>query len=140
MIFLGAFLFGLLLQLLVPLPRMAPTYMPSVAGMLALAGILLLVGSLRKFWSAGTHARHSMPTTAMVTSGPYRFTRNPMYVGVLCLYLALACWMRQLWPVVLWPIVVWLLTVYVIRAEEAFLSRRFGGEYEAYRTRVRRWI
>ena len=108
--------------------------------MLALAGILLLIGSLRKFWSAGTHARHTRPTTAMVTSGPYRLTRNPMYVGVLCLYLAVACWLRQLWPVLLSPVVVRLLTTYVIRPEEAFLARQFGPDYEAYRGRVRRWV
>jgi protein-S-isoprenylcysteine O-methyltransferase Ste14 len=63
-----------------------------------------------------------------------------MYAGVLCLYLALACWMRQLWPVLLAPIVVWLVSVWVIAPEEAFLVRQFGAEYEAYRARVRRWV
>jgi protein-S-isoprenylcysteine O-methyltransferase Ste14 len=140
LVYAGVFLIGLLLQLLLPLPRIARAYSPSLAGILALAGILLLIGSLRKFWSAGTHARHTRPTTAMVTSGPYRLTRNPMYVGVLCLYLAVACWLRQLWPVLLSPVVVWLLTTYVIRPEEAFLARQFGSDYEAYRGRVRRWV
>lgn len=140
LVYAGVFLLGLLLQLLLPLPRIARAYSPSIAGILALAGILLLIGSLRKFWSAGTHARHTQPTTAMVTSGPYRLTRNPMYVGVLCLYLAVACWLRQLWPVLLSPVVVWLLTTYVIRPEETFLARQFGPDYEAYRERVRRWV
>jgi protein-S-isoprenylcysteine O-methyltransferase Ste14 len=139
-IYAGVFLLGLVLQVLLPLPMIARAYSPSLAGLLALAGILLLVGSLRRFWSAGTHARHTRPTTTVVTSGPYRFTRNPMYVGVLCLYLALACAIRQLWPVLLSPMVVWLLSVWVIRSEEVFLARQFGTEYEKYRTRVRRWV
>lgn len=137
---MGVFLLALLLQLMIPLPRISPAISPSLAGLLALAGILLFVGSLRKFWSAGTHARHTRPTTAVVTSGPYRFTRNPMYVAVLCLYLALACWMRQLWPVVLSPLVVWLLALFVIRYEEDYLAEKFGDEYAAYKGRVRRWV
>ena len=139
-VYAGVFVLGLILQVLLPLPAISRIYSPSLAGVLALAGVLLLVGSLRKFWSAGTHARHSKPTTAIVTSGPYRFTRNPMYVGVLCLYLALACWMRQLWPVVLSPLAMWLLTTWVIKPEEEFLGRQFGTEYQEYRARVRRWV
>jgi protein-S-isoprenylcysteine O-methyltransferase Ste14 len=133
-------LLGLLLQVIAPLPRISPALSPSLAGVLALTGILLFVGSLRKFWSAGTHARHTMPTTTVVTSGPYRFTRNPMYLAVLCLYLALACWLRLLWPIVLSPAIVWLLTVLVIRPEEDYLALKFGDEYAVYRARVRRWV
>lgn len=140
LIYAGVFLLGLVLQVLIPLPAISRTYRPSLSGILTLAGILLLVGSLRKFWSAGTHARHTRPTTAVVMSGPYRFTRNPMYVGVLCLYLAFACWLGQLWPILLAPVLLALLTAWVIGPEEAFLARQFGTEYDSYRARVRRWV
>ena len=139
-IYAGAFLLGLVLQFLVPLSEIPESIRPSVGGVLALAGILLLVGSLRKFWSAGTHARHTRPTTTVVVSGPYRFSRNPMYLGVLCLYLALAGWLGQLWPILLAPVIVWLMTSLVIRYEEEYLGSKFGAEYDAYRSRVRRWI
>jgi protein-S-isoprenylcysteine O-methyltransferase Ste14 len=134
------FLLAWALEFIVPLPRISPRISTSVAGVLALAWILLMIGSFRKFWSAGTSVLPIRPTTAIVTSGPYRFTRNPMYVSLLCLYLAVACWLRLLWPVLLTPLVVWLVTRFVIAQEEQYLTRKFGAQYTAYQSRVRRWV
>jgi hypothetical protein len=79
-------------------------------------------------------------SSVLVTWGPYRFTRNPMYVSLLLAYLGEAGILRQIWPVALLPLVLAYLNWIVIPVEEAKLSQVFGEAYETYRARVRRWI
>jgi len=76
----------------------------------------------------------------LVTSGPYRMTRNPMYVGLALAYLGEAGILKQVWPVILLPLMLAYLNWIVIPLEEARLTEAFQGDYEGYRTRVRRWI
>jgi protein-S-isoprenylcysteine O-methyltransferase Ste14 len=75
-----------------------------------------------------------------VTGGPYRRTRNPMYVAMTLLYLGASLLMNGLWPLLALPVVLAALTFAVIRREERYLSSAFGAEYDAYRRRVRRWL
>ena len=72
--------------------------------------------------------------------GPFRFTRNPLYLGLALLYLGIALWLGVLWPVVLLPALILLVQQVVILREEAYLESRFGEAYRAYRARVRRWF
>lgn len=76
----------------------------------------------------------------MVTNGPYRFTRNPMYLGFTLLYLGAAFWVNTAWPVILLPLVLAVMHYGVIVREEAYLERVFAEEYRTYRQRVRRWL
>lgn len=76
----------------------------------------------------------------LVISGPYRFTRNPMYVGLTCVYLGEAGLLNQIWPVIFLPLMIAYLNWTVIPLEEGKLNETFPGEYEEYRSRVRRWI
>ena len=76
----------------------------------------------------------------LVTSGPYRFTRNPMYVGLILAYLGEAGLQKQVWPIVLLPLVISYLNWMVIPVEEAKLNEVFPEEYGEYRSRVGRWI
>jgi protein-S-isoprenylcysteine O-methyltransferase Ste14 len=80
------------------------------------------------------------PAGTLVTSGPYAFTRNPMYVSLVILTIAFALFLNSWWIVIL--LIPALLTVQqiVIVPEEQYLRRRFGAEYEAYMRRVRRWV
>jgi len=80
------------------------------------------------------------PTTALVITGPYRFTRNPMYLGFLLLYIGVSCWFGWIWPLLLAPLLVWLIRVFVIEREERYLDRKFGQEYWRYKAQVRRWL
>jgi protein-S-isoprenylcysteine O-methyltransferase Ste14 len=80
------------------------------------------------------------PATTLVTDGPYRFTRNPMYLGMALLYLGLALGFGLLWAVALLPVIVVIVDRVVIGREEAYLEAKFGDEYRAYKERVRRWI
>jgi protein-S-isoprenylcysteine O-methyltransferase Ste14 len=130
---------GLLLDRWHPLPFLAP----AIASWIGIPLVLLcLIGfpAVLAFRRAETSPNPWRPTTALVTSGPYRFTRNPMYLGMALLYLGGICWGNSLWPLFALPIVLWVMQVGVIAREEAYLESLFGEEYRAYRSRVRRWI
>jgi protein-S-isoprenylcysteine O-methyltransferase Ste14 len=77
---------------------------------------------------------------ALVIEGPYRFTRNPMYLGLLLLYLGITCWFGFVGPLLLAPVLVWVIGVWVIVREERYLERKFGNEYRRYQAQVRRWL
>jgi protein-S-isoprenylcysteine O-methyltransferase Ste14 len=97
-------------------------------------------------WALWLFARHEtgllpgQATTAMIESGPYRLTRNPLYVGLLALYLGLALLAPTFWGLVLFPAAVLLVHWGAIRPEERFLRDRFGAAYDDYARRVRRWL
>lgn len=80
------------------------------------------------------------PATKIVESGPYRFTRNPMYSGLTTAYLGI-CWIMNMgWPVIVLPLVLIALHHLVILREERYLESAFGQQYESYRQRVGRWL
>jgi protein-S-isoprenylcysteine O-methyltransferase Ste14 len=94
-------------------------------------------------WLFGRHQTGLLPgqaTNAMIEQGPYRLSRNPLYVGLLALYLALALLVPSSWALVLFPVAVLLVLWGAIRPEERFLRERFGASYEDYTHRVRRWL
>lgn len=112
-----------------------------------IAGLLLIVSSgvflapaMAAFRAAKTKPQPWKPTTALVAAGPYRITRNPMYVAFTLLYAGIALWMNTVWPFIVLPVVLVVMQFFVIHREERYLDRKFGDEYRAYRARVRRWI
>jgi protein-S-isoprenylcysteine O-methyltransferase Ste14 len=92
------------------------------------------------FWRAGTTLMPNRPASRLVVEGPYRFSRNPMYLGLTTLYLGVALMLNSVWVLALLPGVLLLLQTGVIRREERYLEGAFGPGYQAYRTRVRRWL
>lgn len=97
-------------------------------------------------WSLWLFARHETgllpggPTMSLIEEGPYRLSRNPLYVGLLVLHLAIAVLVPSFWAVVALP-VSWVLVWWgAVRPEERFLHERFGAPYDAYTRRVRRWL
>jgi protein-S-isoprenylcysteine O-methyltransferase Ste14 len=104
------------------------------------AGVLLPLSAAVLFRRAGTTPNPTRPTTALVVRGPYRFTRNPMYLGLALLYVGGALLVNSLWPLVFLPGVLVVVQRQVIVREEAYLERTFGEAYRAYRARVRRWF
>ena len=79
-------------------------------------------------------------SSALVTAGPYRFTRNPMYLGMVLVLVGTAILMGTVSPIVVIPLFAWLIAVRFIRFEEAMLEGRFGETFVDYKRRVRRWI
>jgi protein-S-isoprenylcysteine O-methyltransferase Ste14 len=91
----------------------------------------------------GRHETGLLPgeaTKEMIEEGPYRLSRNPLYVGLLTLYLGLGLLTPTLWGLVLFPAAVLLVLWGAIRPEERFLHVRFGAQYDDYARRVRRWL
>lgn len=107
---------------------------------LAVAGVGLIAFALGLFRRAGTDPLPMRPTTALVFSGPYRYTRNPMYLGMALVYAAAAILFDLPWALVLLPVVLLVIQTQVIVREERYLDAKFGEEYRAYRKRVRRWL
>ena len=110
-------------------------------GALLLAGGLALVGwGMVTFLNGRTPIMPIRPARALVTSGPYRFTRNPMYVGLTALYVGVALLANLAWPMVLLPAVLLAMNALVIGREERYLLAEFGETYEAYCKARRRWL
>ncbi|MPY89087.1 MAG: isoprenylcysteine carboxylmethyltransferase family protein [Luteitalea sp.] len=105
-----------------------------------LTGVALVVYTRMLFIRAGTSVFPNRPTTALVRSGPYRFSRNPMYVSLSLITLALAFLLNTAWLVFFLALAVALVDRTIIQREERYLERRFGDAYRAYCARVRRWI
>jgi protein-S-isoprenylcysteine O-methyltransferase Ste14 len=97
-------------------------------------------------WSLWLFVRHQtgllpgQATRTIIQEGPFRVSRNPLYVGLLALYLGLALLAPTLWGLVLFPAAVLLVLWGAIRPEERFLHERFGAPYDDYTRRVRRWL
>ena len=111
-----------------------------VGPLLLFIGLLLVIPALTAFRRLKTHPQPWRPSTALVIEGPYRITRNPMYVGFTLLSLGITCWVNSRWPLVALVIVLPVMQYLVIRREERYMERRFGDQYRDYRRRVRRWI
>lgn len=113
---------------------------------LVLGGIALAAGTVLFFWGLWTFYRArtgimlQQDASHVVQSGPYRFSRNPMYVGSTIGYVGLALLFNLAWPVVLLPVVLIVLTLTVILREERYMQSRFGSTYDAYCSRVPRWL
>ncbi len=138
--YVAAFLVGVVFELILP-TSWPPVGVRLAAALLAGGAWLALDGAAMVFFRrAGTSMVPMNPTTALVTSGPYRFTRNPMYVGMAFLYVALAFAFGVIWALVFLPIVIVVIDRFVIAREEPYLERKFGQAYRDYKARVRRWL
>lgn len=140
LIYVVIFGLGLLLHLIAPL-AFVPRLPARVAALILLGCYVLLFGwSYRLFRHANTSMVPVRPSTALIVTGPYRLTRNPMYVSLLCLYIALALWFGVTWALLFIPIVMLTVQRMAIAKEERYLEQRFGEAYRQYRAQVRQWL
>jgi protein-S-isoprenylcysteine O-methyltransferase Ste14 len=112
----------------------------SLGSALVLTGVVLAASFIRAFRRGGTPINPGEPATALITAGPYRFSRNPGYLGMALAYAGIAILSGALWVLALLVPVLFLIDRGVIRREERHLERRFGDEYLHYKGRTRRWI
>jgi protein-S-isoprenylcysteine O-methyltransferase Ste14 len=140
LVVLASLLSGVLLTVAWPLP-FVPHLLRLPAGCLLVAMAAALFSySIKEFRMAGTPVPGNKPATAIVRAGPYRFSRNPIYLAFFALHLGLAILVNSLWLVAtLIPTVV-IIAVVVVPREERYLSERFGVEYLQYKAGVRRWL
>jgi len=112
-----------------------------IGGLIAVASVLILVvWPARQFQQSGQDPKPWTPTPEMVVHGPYKFTRNPMYLGMLLFCIGFTIILSDLWILILTPVCGWLIYYFAIRHEEAYLEEKFGDAYRAYQAGVRRWI
>ena len=141
LIFLGYLLSALILQwwvVALPFPWASP--LRIVGGVLLIGGVLLCGSAVGEMRKAHTTPDPHMPTEALVTSGPYRFTRNPIYLGFLLIYLGFTLLAGTLWGLLFSPFLIGTITRSIIHAEESYLERKFKAEYTRYFSSVRQWI
>lgn len=121
----------------------APVLAPPLSWLGALpagAGLVLAAGGVGAFRLAGTPVLPFAPSTALVTTGMYRLTRNPMYLGITLILFGAACMLGSVGAFLPLPPLVWILQQGYIVREERFLAEIFGSEYLQYQRRVRRWL
>jgi len=135
-----AFVTGLVANWIVPQVFASPQVVMPIGGVLLTAGALLAVLGKRTLELAGTSASPLQPVKALVITGPFRFTRNPLYLARTLLYVGLALVMDTPWPLLTLVPVVLLVHYGVVLPEERYLAERFGRAYEHYQARVRRWL
>ncbi len=141
-LFVGTLVVALLVDRLVwrlplDLPD-APRY--GIGGILVLLGAVLLFFAATSFARAGTGVRHKAGSSALVTSGPHAFTRNPMYLGMALAYAGFALLADSLVALLALAPLLLVIQFGVIAVEERFMEATFGDDYRAYKKRVRPWI
>jgi protein-S-isoprenylcysteine O-methyltransferase Ste14 len=142
-VFILAYFIGVGLEHLLPLRlgvEVGERATVWVGAALFTAGAFIAGWGLVTFHRARTTTVPGKTSAQLVTWGPYRFTRNPMYVGLAIAYLGEAFLLRHVWPAVLLPLVLAYVNWVVIPVEQARLTEGFGAEYAAYQRRVRRWL
>jgi protein-S-isoprenylcysteine O-methyltransferase Ste14 len=139
-VYLAAIALGLLLHFVWPVRLVPhPVSVPLGATAVLLAGALFLY-AVRTFRTAGTPVPGNRPTTAIVRTGPYRWSRNPIYLSFTLLQLGVAFWVNSLWLLVTLIPAVALMSFVVIPREEHYLETRFPADYMPYKASVRRWL
>ena len=140
MIYLGVLGLGLLLEWLRPTRLLRWPLAVAVGSTILIGGVVGLTASIRTVWRAQTPVDPYKATTAIVTDGLFRFSRNPIYVSDTFLYVGLSLALNAGWALALTPVLVWIVHVGVIRREEEYLERKFGNDYLRYKQQVRRWV
>lgn len=139
-LYAGALAAGAALDWLIPLPIVTARagFAPGVT--LIVVALALAAWCFGLFRRAGTNVPTNKPATAIVTEGPYRFSRNPIYVALTTLSAGVALWANSWWMLGLLIPTFVIMNIGVIEREERYLAAKFGDEYMAFKARVRRWL
>jgi protein-S-isoprenylcysteine O-methyltransferase Ste14 len=140
LIFIAVLLVGVLLSLVFPVSFLPPMVTLLTGAVFFVLPFGLGLMALRAMRRARTSVNPYKPTTVLLTEGPFRVSRNPMYLGMVVQYVGLALLFNSLWAIVLLPLALVIIHLTVIKREERYLELTFGEQYRVYKTKVRRWI
>jgi protein-S-isoprenylcysteine O-methyltransferase Ste14 len=140
LVYLGSILLGLVLHFAWPLPLVRQPVGALIGAGVILMAVGLFVTAVRTFRAAGTAVPGNRPTTAIVRTGPYRFSRNPIYLAFSALQVGIALWVGSIWLLITLVPALALMSFWVIPREERYLEARFSSEYLSYKSSVRRWL
>jgi protein-S-isoprenylcysteine O-methyltransferase Ste14 len=131
---------GFLLQWLAPISFLPPGPSRSVGPVVTATAFCLFFWAARAMIKGNASIPPNTPTNAIVVRGPYRFSRNPIYIAMLLLQIGVGIWTNGLWYLGFAVASAFLLSWGAISREERYLERKFGVEYASYKARVRRWL
>jgi len=142
LLYVAIFLISIAIQKQLPLPVMFfQTNVAFISGVsLVVLGLTIMLPAVIRFFKTRNTLVTIKPANSLQTAGIYTISRNPMYLGLLILYVGIAFLKGSLWTFMFIPVVILGITYLVIVKEEKYLSRAFGDNYVEYRKRVRRWI
>jgi protein-S-isoprenylcysteine O-methyltransferase Ste14 len=139
-VYLGSIGLGLLVHLFWPMQLLPASVGVPIGIALVLVAVALFISSVRAFRKAGTPVPGNRPTTTIVRTGPYRFSRNPVYVAFTIFQVGLAIWINSLALLLAVLPALALMMLVVISREERYLEARFPADYLPYKRAVRRWL
>jgi protein-S-isoprenylcysteine O-methyltransferase Ste14 len=140
LVYLISLVSGTMIHFAMPLPFLPGTLAVPLGLPLVAVAIALFSCSVAKFRTAGTPIPARKPTTTIVRSGPYRFSRNPIYLAFSLFQLGIAIWVDSVWLLATLVGAVALMHYVVIPREEHYLEQKFGAHYLDYKASVRRWL
>jgi protein-S-isoprenylcysteine O-methyltransferase Ste14 len=140
LVYLAAIALGLLLHFAFPAPFVSCALSVPIGATMVLVAIALFLYAVRTFRMADTPVPGNRPTTAIVRTGPYRFSRNPIYLAFSLLQIGVAGWVNSLWLLVTFIPAIALVSFVVIPREEQYLETHFPSDYLPYQASVRRWL
>lgn len=126
-----------------PLPLSSMVSVPAepiISWGLICIGASLMIWGLATFKLAKTAVYPNQPAAELVARGPYRFSRNPMYVGLTVMTIGIGLRADNVWMLLMLPVILTVLSKFVIQREERYLQHAFGASYLDYQKRVRRWL
>ncbi len=140
LVYLAGVIIGSLITIWLPTKVLPGPVAWVIGGILILCGVVLAASAIFRFKRLGTPVRPDRAATTLVIAGPYKVTRNPMYLGLASVYLGIAIAEQSLWAIILLPLVLTVILNRAIKPEEAFLERRFGRDYIQYKAKVWRLL
>ncbi len=140
LIYLGFLALGFAIDVVWPATIFADGARYPAAFVLAAAGVVIIALGVREFRKAGTNVETRKPATAIVTTGPFRLSRNPLYVSLALIYTGIVFAVNSAWAFAMLVPALVVVRYGVIAREERYLERKFGDDYLAYKARVRRWL
>ena len=140
LVFLGYLIGALIINWAIPFAIPWAFILRIIGGFALAAGILLIISAFSQMMNAHTTPDANQPTTALVTTGPYRFSRNPIYLGFFLIYIGFTLLAGTLWGIILSPFLLWTVSHAVINMEEVYLKNKFKDDFANYLSHSRRWI
>jgi protein-S-isoprenylcysteine O-methyltransferase Ste14 len=140
LVYFASIAVGLAIHLAWPLRLIPPRLSAPLGAAVTTAAVALFISAVRSFRLAGTPVPGNRPSTTVVRTGPYRYSRNPIYLSFSLLQLGIAFWVNGIGPLVTLIAAVLLMSLVVIPREESYLETRFPSEYLPYKNSVRRWL
>jgi protein-S-isoprenylcysteine O-methyltransferase Ste14 len=131
---------GLIINFIYPLHFVHGLFRYASGALFLVVSGVMVIAAHAVMRKAGTNANVRKPATVIVTDGVYRYTRNPMYLAMVLLLIALSLLLNNLWILILTPVFIGVMQKGVIEREESYLEKKFGSGYAEYKKTARRWI